>query len=177
MPHTKDNQPLRDELVRLLKGLDLYRAWRLSRLKRQHPGVDESALADEVVLPGSHFLHLFDTATDKNRLSVLREVRAWYAHGASDLANMARLSDETRREVDRFLDEFRETLGVGFHSQAGTLRKTADRVLKRGKVRTEDEYHLLKELEIDLSQTVLDADALERLSAMLRLFECTAQAR
>lgn len=171
MRQTEDRQTLRHELIRLLTGLDFYRAWRLSALRLQRIGIPESDLENEVVMPGSTFLKLFDDSPARAAASILKEVRVWYSHASSELIYLASFGSEHQIEVRRFLDAFRNEVGFSFHAEAGTLRKVAVRSLKIGKVRSEKEYRLLDELRKDGSQTILCAEELAIVSAMLSAFE------
>jgi hypothetical protein len=166
----------RQELIRLLKGLDFYREWRMSSLTKERVGVSQEELACEVVMPGSVFLQLFDETKGKRCTEVLTDIRAWYSHTASDLNWLARSSDEDRNDVRQFLENFRKEVGFHFHDEAGALRKLADRALKRGNIANEEEYYLLNELRNDLSQSILKAQELADVSALLNLFDGNAGA-
>lgn len=149
----------------------------MSSLKRQRVGISQEELAGEVVMPGSFFLQLFDETKGKRCTEVLKEVRVWYSHASSDLNYLANLSEEDRSEVHQFLDDFQKDVGFRFHAEAGTLRKVADRVLKRGKIANEEEYYLLNELRNDFSQSILKAEEQADVSALLNLFENSSEAR
>lgn len=138
MRQREDRQTLRHELVRLLTGLDFYRGWRLSTLRRERIGVSESDLAGEVVMQGSFFLKLFDDSPAKASASILKEVQIWYSHALIELNYLASLSSEDQIEVKRFLDAFRNEVGFSFHGETGTLRKLAARSLKSGQIRNEE---------------------------------------
>ena len=79
-----------------------------------------------------------------------------------------------RDDVRQFLHDFQTQLRFSFHAESGFLSKTADRVLKRGYSATEAEYYALTELCHDQSQTILEADALARVSDLLMAFEAKA---
>jgi hypothetical protein len=176
MNQQKDRNALRRELILLLKGLDFFRAWRLTSLKGQRVGIPEEDLVGEVVMSGSFFLQLFDETKGRRCTEILKEVRVWYSHASSDLNYLANLSEKDRSEVRQFFDDFQNNVGFSFHAEAGTLRKVADRALKRGKIGNEEEYYLLNELRNDLSQTVLKAEELASVSALFVSFEGRAEA-
>ena len=176
MNQKTDREALRIELLILLEGLDYYRSWRILSLKRQHTGIPEESLVGQVVMSGQNYLQIFDENKGKRCAEVLKEVRIWYSHTASDLNYFASLSEDDRCEVRQFLDDFQKNVGFCFHAKAGTLRKMADRVLKHGKVKSEEEYYALNELRNDLSQTILKGNELTNLSAILNTFEANSKA-
>ncbi|SMX30923.1 hypothetical protein COL8621_00188 [Actibacterium lipolyticum] len=163
---------MRDELVRLLKGLDFYRAWRISCIKRDQEAVSEEDINQIVVVPGSFFLQLFDDTKDSQCAQITEEVQRWYSHTWSDLSYMARSAEGgLEADVRQFLTDFRNEVGFDFHTKTGLLKKTANKVLKRREIANELEYYSLKELEHDLTQSVLSAEELTKLADLLRKFE------
>lgn len=171
MPHKNDRTALRQKLIRLLKGLDFYRTWRISSLKIQYSDISEQDLVNQVVMSGAIFLKLFDQTKGNRCKEVIKEVSLWYSHASSELNYFASLSEKDRYEVQKFLDDFKQAVGFSFHAEAGTLRKVANRVLKHGKITNEQEYYMLNEVRIDLSQAILNAEEHAKIDQMLQLFE------
>jgi hypothetical protein len=171
MSHENDRAALRKKLVRLLNGLDFYRTWRVSSLKIQYDDISEQDLVNQVVMSGAYFLKLFDQTKGNRCKEVIKEVSLWYSHASSELNYFASLSEKDRYEVQKFLDDFKKVVGFSFHAEAGTLKKIANRALKRGKITDEREYYMLNEVRIDLSQTILNAEEQAEISQMLQLFE------
>lgn len=167
-PHDRD--ALREELKRLLAGLDFYRSWRIATLRRTKGQVTQADL-NEIVMPGSTFLDLFDTAKGRSAHTILTEVQRWYAHTASDLAHIAALDDQAQIEVAQFFSDFRKTLGFDFFREAGLPRKIAQMAFKQDKISKHLNYETLKEIELDQSQTLFSQAELSKISALLRAYE------
>ena len=174
MTRAEARDEARVELVRLLGGLDFYRAWRIAVLQSADPMRSEEEIGNEVVMPGSVWLQIFDDAKGSQWRYVLDEVRQWYSHAYDDLAQIARTSEAARGAVDQFLAEFRSSLGFGMETESGFVRKAADRVLRRGSIASREEYDILRELEVDRSSTVLGDEARSELSALLQAYETKA---
>ena len=161
----------RDDLVRLLVGLDYYRDWKIALRERAKGSVTQEDL-NEIVMPGASFLEMFDTVPGRGCLAVLKDIKQWYSHTASDLIYLSHVDGGAEAPaIKQFLKDFQNDVGFDFFSEAGVLEKVAKTVLKKGKVVREEEYFCLKELELDLSQTVLSAEDLDTVSALLRDFE------
>ncbi len=160
----------RSELIRLLNGLDFYRAWRISGIKTLKGDVRQEDL-NEIVEPGTAFLEYFDNAGGQYN-QILQFVRQWYAHAYSDLCYMMNTGSEAdSSEIHQFLKEFHNEVGFDFRSEAGLIAKIARMALKRGKITKEEDYYILKEFEDDLDQTILNGDEFDAVSDMLRQFE------
>jgi len=171
MAERTNRDAVRGELIRLLEGLEFYRSWAISSLKRDKGTVTKDDL-DQIVLPGSFFLQIFDDTKGSRCAEVLKEVRQWYSHAASDLFNMANFGEEAlAAEANEFLKDFRKEVGFDFYAEARLLRKTADEALKLRKITNPEDYYSLKELENDLSQSVISSNELARVSDLLRQFE------
>lgn len=174
MTKAETRDEARVELVRLLGGLDFYRAWRIAVLRSANPARSEEEIDNEVVVPGAFWLQLFDDAKGSQWQCALKEVRQWYSHTYDDLAQIARTSEAARGAVDQFLAEFRSALGFGMETESGFVRKVADRVLKRGLIASREEYDILRELEVDQSSTVLGDEERSELAALLQACETKA---
>lgn len=161
----------RQDLIRLLAGLEYYRSWRIAQIKAARGVVTADDLA-AIVEPGSSFLEYFDAARGAAFTQIVDSVQQWYSHTASDLGRLASSGDAaTADAVRRFLDNFRRDVGFGFHSESGTLGRTAEKVLCRNRVENFREYYALRELETDLSQRTLAPERLARVAQLLRKFE------
>jgi len=159
------------ELIRLLEGLECYRAWRISSIKRDKGTVTEDDL-NQIVMPSSFFLQIFDKTKGSGSALVIKDVRQWYSHTASELFNMANSGEEAWvADVRKFLKDFQKEVGFDFFAEAGLLRKTANRALKLRKIANQGDYYSLKELENDLSQSVISSEELAKISNLLRDFE------
>ena len=161
----------RGELIQLLKGLECFRSWRIASIERDNGVVTEDDL-NQIVMPSSFFLQVFDETKGNGGVAVIKEVRQWYSHTASDLLLMMNSGDEAwTRDAKQFLKNFSKEVGFGFFAKAGFLRKMAEKVLRSRKITNQDDYHSLKELENDLSQSLLNSAELAELSELLRNFE------
>ena len=162
---------VRRELVQLLEGLDCYRTWRISCIERDKGPVTQDDL-NQVVLPGAMFLQAFDGTNGLGGSAIVKEVRQWYAHTASDLLQILDSGIEAwAADARQFLDNFQRDFGFDFLAEAGLLRKLADKALRSRKVSSQGTYDALRELENDLSQTVVSWEELTDISALLREFE------
>lgn len=158
----------RQDLIRLLDGLDYYRSWRIASVQRDKGMVTQEDL-NQIVMPGSFFLQAFEETSDRQMRGVVDEVRQWYAHTASDLTYLARIEGEA--EIQAFLADFRKDMGFDFFSESGLVKKTADKALKQNKIANDKAYYILKELETDLSQTILTDPQMTEISDLLRAYE------
>ncbi|MBO9478327.1 hypothetical protein J7382_12345 [Shimia sp. R11_0] len=167
---------LRRELLRLLDGLEFYRNWRLSRLRATKGEVTQEDL-NQIVMPASVFMDIFERSKGAARRAVLKEVQKWYAHTASDLQQW-RVSGGlyTDGDVEAFLTAFREAQGCSFWEESGYLKKLARKVLRRGCIVREQEFYALRELDMDLSQSVLTEAEMGRLRALLTAYEAQQKA-
>ncbi len=75
-----------------------------------------------------------------------------------------------------FLEDFPREVGFDFFSEAGFLRRMADRALRSGKIAKQSDYHALRELENDMPQAVLSSEELNKISKRLRAFENNMEA-
>lgn len=140
-------------------------------MEREKGAVTEEDL-NEVVTPGSSFLHVFDETRGGGGAAIIKEVRKWYAHTASDLLHMMNSGDEAwGADARQFLERFSREVGFDFFAEAGLLRKVANKALGSGKIARQGDYHSLKELENDLSQSVLSSEELAEISKLLRDYE------
>ncbi|CUH54314.1 hypothetical protein [Shimia marina] len=174
MSETDDD--LRRELLRLLEGLELYRNWRLSGLRAAKGEVTQEDL-DLIVMPAAVFRDVFERSKGAARRAVLKEVQSWYAHTASDLQQW-RVSGGlyTGGDVEAFLKAFRETQGCSFWEESGYLKKLARKVLRRGYIAREQEFYALRELDMDLSQSVLTEAEMGQVRALLTAYEAQQEA-
>ena len=88
------------------------------------------------------------------------------------------ISDELRMGLEQgwptaagFLAYYRERTGREWWADVGDPVRNARGILRRGRIRDETEWYLLKNLLDPADQTALSADELERLRAMHREFE------
>jgi len=163
----------RRELLRLLKGLEFYRAWRISGIKRAKGEVRQKDL-NEIVAPSTDFLEYFDNLGGQFS-QILQVVREWYSHTYSDLCHLMNTgSEEVSSEIRLFLKDFRNEVGFDFLSEAGLVAKTARKALKSGKITKDEDYFLLKELESIVDQTLLHGLDFDAVSDMLRRFRSGA---
>jgi hypothetical protein len=165
-----DRAIIKGELIRLLEGLEFYRAWQISLVKHRKGVVTQEDL-NEIVEPASVFLEEFESAKGSQYLYVLRDVQQWYAHTASDLSFLSNQDALCAEAVHAFLIAFRTEIGFDFFKEADVLRKIATQVLKAGKIKSSGDYYCLVELENDLSQTVLTAEEMTQISRLLRTYE------
>ena len=130
----------RNELLRLLEGLEFYRTWMIAAITREKGAVTQADL-NEIVMPGSFFLDLFDATKGRRSQQVIKEVQLWYSHTASDLAYLAHAGDggSAAADIRQFLAEFQVQTGFSFYAEAGLLEKTARKTLKRGKIANEND--------------------------------------
>ena len=170
MTHNSKQEVARNELLRLLKGLEFYRAWRISGINAANGEVRQEDL-NEIVEPSTAFLGYFDNAGDRYG-EILQLIREWYSHTYSDLCNLANTGDEAvSSEIRSFLKEFRNEVGFEFQSEAGLVAKTVRKVLKSGKITNERDFFILKELENSVDQALLKGSEFDAVSNMLRHFE------
>lgn len=112
----------RDELLRLLKGLEFYRAWRIAGIKSANGEMRQEDL-NEIVEPSTAFLKYFDDAGGRYG-QYLQFVREWYSHTYSDLCILANTGGEAvSDQIRKFLSDFRDEVGFEFQSEAGLVAK------------------------------------------------------
>ncbi|MFY0618481.1 hypothetical protein [Shimia sp.] len=170
MGHKNDRQDTRDELSRLLKGLEFFRLWRIEGVRAANGQVTQEDL-NQIVMPSAFFWDVSEQASEK---IALKEVKSWYGHAASDLRYWATSGNpELAESVARFVDAFRSEMGFDFFEEAGILKKLAKKALKQGRIANEEDYYVLKELETNLSQSDLKPQEMSALSDLLRDFEDT----
>lgn len=170
MTHNAKRDAARDELLRLLKGLEFYRAWRISGIKAAKREIRKEDL-NEIVEPSTAFLEYFDNAGGRYG-QILEFVRAWYSHTYSDLCSLANTGGEpVSTDIRKFLKDFQYEVGFEFQAEAGLVAKTARKVLESGKITRENDYFILKELENSVDQTLLKDSELDTVSNILRHFE------
>lgn len=160
----------RDELLRLLKGLEFYRAWRIAGIKAANGEIRQEDL-NEIVEPSTAFLEYFDNAGGRYG-QILQLVREWYSHTYSDFCFLTNTGREpVSSEIRQFLKDFRNEVGWEFQSEARLVATTARKVLKSGKITRENDYYILKELENSVDQALLTGNELDAVSNLLRHFE------
>lgn len=160
----------RIELLRLLKGLEFYRAWRISGIKLAKGEVRQEDL-NEIVEPSRAFIEYFDNAGTKYS-QILQFVREWYSHTYSELCHLANTgSGAASSDIRQFLKSFRNEIGFDFQSEAELVAKIVRSTIERGKITKENDYFILRELEADVDQTLLKGSDLHTVSDMLRRFE------
>lgn len=170
MHHNAKREAARIELLRLLEGLEFYRAWKISGIKAVKGEVRQEDL-NEIVEPSTAFLEYFDNAGDQYA-QVLQAVREWYSHTHFDFCVLANTGCEpVSSEIRQFLKDFRNEVGFEFQSEAGIVAKTARKVLESGKITRENDYYILRELENSVDHTFLTGNELDAVSNLLRHFE------
>lgn len=161
----------RKELGRLLAGLDLYRDWRIAMWKEAH-GPEAVFDPNEFVETGAATLAQFDAYNGPYYAQFLKDIQAWYAHTAGELTYLLKNGDDpVRSRVQGFLDDFETRVGFAFFTEAGLLKNTVTKVLKRGHIQGEDEFNLLKDLLGDTDQAIVSPDEYSRLSQISLQFE------
>ncbi|MGR3637764.1 MAG: hypothetical protein ACU0BK_17800 [Shimia sp.] len=171
MPSKHEVNAMRLELLRLLEGLEFYRSWRIDGLLAEKGDVTQDDL-NNIVVPSSFFLDLFDQSKGVSGRFVIKEVQSWYSHTAGDLEYWRRAGGlYTSGDVERFLEAFQQTFGFSFWEVSGYLKKVANKVLRRGSVTRDEEFYALRELEADLSSSVITKAELKRLQNLLRDYE------
>ncbi|MGI3187322.1 hypothetical protein [Nioella aestuarii] len=174
MPPKPTRAQTRDALVRLLRGLDFYRDWRIAMWQQAHAPEAQPDL-DEFVQTGASTLAEFDAYSGPTYFQFLKEVRQWYAVTAGELTyHLRKGAPETRAEVGRFLTAFRQEVGFDFFSESGLLKRTATKVLKRGHVARTDEWYLLKDLLDDTGDTIVSDSDRATLSRYFSDYEAKA---
>ena len=196
-------EQLLDDIQRLMRGVDHWREWNIAEFRRQN-GHKTPVPYQAFVSPGFMLCILVPNETDRvmdlcdksperdtsaywlaridrkavslsRARTVLKEIRRWYSHAASDIQYMQTKleSDEAQKFTD-YLAQFRRDVGFDLFSESGLVLKVAHKVLKRGRLVNEEEWRLLKEVRDDLSQSILtDQEALE-ISDLMDQFEGAA---
>ncbi len=165
-----DPETLRQDLVRLVAGLDFYRDWRIATA-RALGGPDHVPDPNELVLPGQFWLDGFDVNPRRGAFW-LREVRTWYAVTADELGQVLNTGNQQERAATTaFLDRFRATLGFDFFAEAGALHVLAKRVLTRGRIVNDREHEALTEIVTNTSQSILGTEDRRTLDSLLAAYE------
>jgi hypothetical protein len=164
-------EQVRQDLVRLLRGLDLYRDWRIARWQAVR-GPDATFDPDEFVEPGAKTLARFDAYTGPHYAQFLRDIQTWYSVTAGELTWMRRSGDaDLSQAVAAFLSDVQARTDISFLAEAGLLKKTADKVVKRGKIANDDEWYLLRDLLDDTTQGTVSPQVLSTLSTLAQQYE------
>lgn len=189
-----------DEIVRLTRGLDHWRDWTIEEHRRQ-AGDDAPVPYDEVVSPGEmlflltadgaeeldtiytthperdtgrYWLSRIDTKTVRpsEAKTVLKMLREWYSHVASDIAAFQSQAKpaETQKYSD-YLKRFRADVGFDLMSEGDTVRGLALQALEKGAIKTRRDWDALNELRVDISQTILSAYEMARVSDLMDAYE------
>lgn len=170
MTQTTKRDAARLELLRLLKGLEFYRAWRIAGIQAATGDVRQDDL-NAIVEPGTAFLEYFDSAGGQYG-QILQTVQDWYSHTFSELCDLMNAgSAPVSSDIRQFLTDFRSEVGFDFQSEAGLVGKTIKRVLENGKITKKSEYFILKELENDVDQSLLKGRDYDAIASILRQFE------
>jgi len=174
MAKRKSEEELREEITRLAKGIDCFRDWEIERFHLWN-GADAKYDLDTLVEPGSSFLDMFEEHGRSVHSFIIKEMQSWYSHTASDLQSLKKQGDQALvKEIGRFLTRFKNEVGFDFFSEAGLVRKIADKVLIRGKLVNQEEWYLLKEVRDDVSQSILSENEVNKISDLMAQFEGTA---
>ncbi|WP_370273588.1 hypothetical protein, partial [Pseudooceanicola nitratireducens] len=164
-------EQVRQDLVRLLRGLDLYRDWRIARWQAVR-GPDATFDPDDVVEPGAQILARFDAYAGPHYVQFLRDIQTWYSVTAGELTWMRQTGDaDLTQAVAAFLSDVQARTGISFLAEAGLLKKTADKVVKRGKIANDEEWYLLKDLLDDTTQGTVSPQVLSTLSTLAQQYE------
>ena len=177
MPKSFDREEARRDLERLLKGLTYYREWRILMLREAHPEVPEEEIENQVVMPAAVWLAVFDSAKGSRCTQVTDEVRQWHSHTLAELFQIGRSSSEARVAVDNFLLRFQAEVGYSLQSESGAVLKVGKAVLESGRITTEKQYYMLKEIDVDPSSGIFTADEVSKMLTLLRSFEERQQQR
>ncbi|MGP6088146.1 hypothetical protein [Antarctobacter jejuensis] len=161
---------MRPEVIRLARGIDLYRDWRI-QLHREAFGTDPDL--NEIVMPGSEFIGFFDQTRDaRGARSILRDLQSWYSVTAGELRwQLQQGNAEITEVVQGFLERFRTTLGFDLMAEGGLLGELAKQVLKRGHLASDEEWYLLRDLRDDSDQNILSAADMAEVSRIMATFE------
>lgn len=171
MPKPFDREEARRNLELLLKGLSYYREWRMHVLRQAHPDLPEEEIQNQVVMPAAKWLATFDSAKGSRCTQVTDEVRQWYSHTLAELFQIRQSSSEVRVAVENFLQRFEAEVGYSLQSQSGAVLEFGKQALERGRITTETQYYILKEIDVDPSPGIFTADEVSTILALLRSFE------
>lgn len=162
---------VRQDLVRLLRGVDLYRDWRIAMWQRAH-GPDAQYDPNEFVETGATTLAAFDSYTGPQYRQFLTDVQTWYAVTAGELVWLQTNGDaEVKTRVDTFLKKVETHCGFAFFAQAGLLDKTARKVLKRGRIANTEEWAILSEVLNDTDQQAVSGEDRARIETLTAEYE------
>jgi hypothetical protein len=171
MPKPFDREEARRDLERLLKGLSYYREWRILVLRHTYPDFPKEEIEKQVVMPAARWLAIFDSTKGSRCSLVTDEVRQWYSHTLAELFHIRRSSGEARVAVENFLQRFEAEVGYSLQSESGAVLKVGKAVLERGRITTEKQYYILKEVDVDPSSGIFTAEEVSNILTLLRTFE------
>ena len=173
MSPTDDIAQLRAELETLTKGLDFYRDWQIALFHQRH-GQNAEPDLNTMVISGKEWLDLFDEqSTARGKRFFIQEVQKWYALTANDLCDLMDQGNDVAQSIRRFLEDFRTHTGFDFYDKAGLIRKTVDKVLKRGKVITQSEWYTLHELQVSDQSSTITAAEMVKVTELMAEYEST----
>jgi hypothetical protein len=198
MPRTTEQ--LLEEILRLARGMDHWRTWCISDFKRC-AGAQAVVPYAEYASPGELLCSLVpDGAEELEKIYdlnpeldtsaywsakidptavqlptakfVLKEIKQWYSHTASDLRFLqTKLNPDEAQKYTDYSKRFRCEVGFDLYAEAGLVEKTAKKVLKRGKIVSQEEWYMLKEVRDALSQTFVNGQELIKISNLMNKFE------
>ncbi|MAY86380.1 MAG: hypothetical protein CML02_06660 [Pseudooceanicola sp.] len=171
MPKPFDRKEARRDIELLLRGLSYYREWRILVLSLAHPYSTEEEIEKQVVVPAATWLAIFDSTKGSRCTQVTDEVRQWYSHTLAELFQIRQSSSEARDIVDSFLLQFEAEVGYSFQSKSGAVHKVGKVALKRGRITTEKQYYILKEIDVDPTSGLFTEEEVLKILNMLSIFE------
>ena len=181
-----------DEIVRLTRGLDHWRDWSIEEHRRPYgeavsPGDMLSLLTEDgpeeleaihTTHPerdtGRYWLSRIDpkTVRPSDARTVLRMLREWYSHVASDIRAFQGQAQPAEAQIySDYLGRFRTDVGFDLMSEGNAVRGLALKALEKGAIKTRRDWDTLNELRVDISQTILSADEMARVSDLMDAYE------
>lgn len=181
-----------DEIVRLTRGLDHWRDWSIEEHRRPYGEVvspgdmlflltedgPEELEAIHTTHPerdtGRHWLSRIDprTVRPSDARTVLKMLREWYSHVASDIrAFQGQAQPAEAQKYTDYLKRFRRDVGFDLMSEGNAVRGLALKALEKGAIKTRRDWDTLNELRVDISQTILSADEMARVSDLMDAYE------
>lgn len=166
MAKRKTREEVREELVFLASGIDLYRDWTIKMFYKYNPSGAKLDL-DTIIEPGSLFTEGFDAHPGKVSC-FLREIKSAYAGVGMELRELLKHNNPTSvEETLKFLRDFKQKMGFDILNDSERLKILAIRVIKKGKITSEDQYYALREIVDDVSQVLLSDDERDQLESII----------
>ncbi|SDW91322.1 hypothetical protein [Roseicitreum antarcticum] len=124
-----------------------------------------------IIMPGAVFMQILDDNPGAGT-ALLGEIKAIYAGIGSDVLHFLRNGNAVdKEEYSNLLDQFRETQGFSLLQEAAVTQRLCKRIIKRGRIQSDDEYYAIQELLCDLSQEILSAGDLAEVARLAVTYE------